>query len=62
MPSVPSTAVIPSKSGIPAATSAPNASRRIASVRGREMSPAFLRSSLKAPSICFPVLSPNDPT
>ena len=40
-PIVPSTAVSPSSRGMPAATSAPKATRRMISVSGIEMRPAF---------------------
>lgn len=46
-PIVAITAVIPSSSGMPAATRAPKASNRIPRVIGMESSPAFFRSSVK---------------
>ena len=46
-PIVATTAVIASSSGIPAATSAPNATSRMRSVIGSEVVPAFLRSAEK---------------
>ena len=48
---------------MPAATSAPNATRRMISVIGTENRPAFFRSSPNEPSIAWSALaSPNDPT
>ena len=61
MPSVARTAVRASRSGMPAATSAPKATTRMISVSGTENSPAFFRSSKKPASTAFPVLVPNDP-
>ena len=61
-PSVASTAVSPSSSGMPAATSAPNAIRRMIRVSGTEKSPARLRSSVNDAVSALFVLSPNDPT
>ena len=60
MPIVAITAVTPSSSGRPAATSAPNASSRITSVIGSEIVSAFLRSSSNIFETALPVLaSPN---
>ncbi len=61
-PSVPSTAVRPSSSGIPAATSAPKANSRMIRVSGTEYVPAVFRSSRNESSIAWFVLSPNEPT
>jgi hypothetical protein len=62
-PSVAMTAVNPSSSGMPAATSAPNASTRMTSVIGSDSVSAFLKSSLKDLSIALLALaSPNWPT
>jgi hypothetical protein len=61
-PKVASAAERPSSSGMPAATSVPNATRRISSVSGTERRPAFFKSLKKSFSIAFSVLSPNDPT
>ena len=60
-PSVASTDVSPSRSGIPAATRAPKATKRMISVNGIENSPARFRSSLKDAWSALLVLSPNDP-
>ena len=59
-PPVAMTAVTPSSSGRPAATSAPNASSRITIVSGSESVSAFLRSSSNIFETALPVLaSPN---
>ena len=59
-PKVANTAVSARSNGMPAATSAPNATTRIASVTGSENNPAFSRSSANAVSIPFSALaSPN---
>ena len=60
-PIVPSTAVSPSSRGMPAATSAPKATRRMISVSGIEKAPAFSRSSMNAAKSALLVLSPKDP-
>ena len=52
-----------SSSGIPAATSAPNAATRMISVSGIEYTPALFRSSANALSTPFAALAPpNSPT
>ena len=57
------TAVRPSSSGTPAATSAPNATTRISSVIGSERNSAFLKSSSNALLMASSALaSPNWPT
>src|SRR5215210_1876910 len=61
-PRVASIAVSPSRSGMPAATSAPKATRRMISVKGTEKSPARFRSSPNEASSALPVLSPKEPT
>ena len=61
-PSVASTDVSPSRSGMPAATSAPKATRRMISVSGIENRPARFRSSLNDAWSALLVLSPNEPT
>ena len=61
MPKVPITAVSPSSSGMPAATSAPKATSRISRVSGTEYRPAFFKSSMKDAVSALFVLSPNDP-
>ena len=61
MPSVASTAVRASRSGMPAATSAPKATTRMISVRGTENSPALFRSSKKPAWTSFPVLVAERP-
>src|SRR5918995_3358075 len=61
-PIVASTALSPSRSGIPAATTAPKATSRMISVTGTENSPAFFRSSVNVANSAFSVLSPNEPT
>ena len=54
------TAVMASSSGMPAATSAPNAMTRITRVIGSEVTSAFLKSSSKALEIALSALaSPN---
>jgi hypothetical protein len=60
-PIVASTAVSASRSGMPAATSAPKATMRMISVNGTDRSPAFARSSKNASSTSLPVLVPTDP-
>ena len=47
---------------MPAATSAPNTIKRMISVTGIESSPAFFRSSMKAPSTSLDALAPKAPT
>jgi hypothetical protein len=60
---VAATAVMPSSSGTPAATSAPNATMRMISVIGSERTSAFLKSSSNAFEIALSALaSPNWPT
>ena len=62
-PIVPITAVAPSSSGRPAATSAPNAISRMTSVIGSDSVSAFLKSSSKASPISFSAeASPNWPS
>ena len=62
-PSVAMTAVNPSSSGTPAATSAPKARMRMISVIGSERNSAFLKSSLNDfESALFALASPNWPT
>ena len=57
------TAVTPSSSGTPAATSEPNATMRMSSVIGSERTSAFWKSSSKAFEIALSALaSPNWPT
>ena len=57
------TAVRPSSSGTPAATSAPNARMRMTSVIGSERNSAFLKSSSNAfESALFALAEPNSPT
>ena len=46
---------------MPAATRAPKTTMRMISVTGIESSPAFLRSSRKAPSTSLSALTPNEP-
>ena len=59
---MPITAVAPSSSGSPAATSAPNAISRITSVIGSERNSAFWKSSSNASPISFSAdASPNSP-
>ncbi len=60
-PNVAMIAVNASRSGMPAATSAPKTTIRMISVTGIESSPAFLRSSMKAPSTSLSALTPNEP-
>ena len=62
-PSVPSTALRPSSSGMPAATSAPKVTRRMSSVAGRE-SDSALEESLASwsASALFTLAPPNCPT
>ena len=60
---MPITAVAPSSSGRPAATSAPNATSRISSVIGSERISAFWKSSSNASPISFSAdASPNWPS
>ncbi len=62
-PSVAITAVNPSSSGMPAATSAPKATTRITSVIGSDSVSAFLKSSSNAlDSALLALASPNWPT
>ena len=57
------TAVTPSSSGTPAATSAPNATMRMIRVIGSERTSAFWKSSSNAFEIALSALaSPNWPT
>ena len=58
-PIVAITAESASRSGMPAATSAPNAITRITIVTGSESSPARSRSLLNLSSTCFSALTPN---
>ena len=60
-PNVAMIAVRASRSGMPAATSAPKTTSRMISVTGIESSPAFLRSSMKAASTSLSALTPNEP-
>ena len=60
-PNVAMMAVRASRSGMPAATSAPKTTSRMISVTGIESSPAFLRSSMKAASTSLSALTPNEP-
>jgi hypothetical protein len=62
-PSVAATAERPSSSGMPAATSAPKATTRMARVIGMESVSAFLKSSSKdCESALLELASPNCPT
>ena len=61
-PSAASTAVKPSSSGTPAATSAPNATTRISSVIGTEVASALWKSSLTSLLIALLLLAvPSSP-
>ena len=52
------TAVIPIRSGRPAATSVPKVKMRMISVTGSESSPAFLRSSVMVSLMALAALAP----
>ena len=57
-PSAAMTAVIPIRSGRPAATSVPKVKMRMISVTGSESSPAFLRSSVMVSLMALAALAP----
>ena len=62
-PSAANTAVKPSSSGTPAATSAPNATTRMTSVTGTDVASALWKSSLTSVFTAWAVLAvPSSPT